>query len=291
MWQLLAGATMISFSPVLVKLAHVGPTTSAFYRVFFGGLMLAALARFKREPMWRGARVFGMASVCGVLFAVDLAMWHRSVHYVGPGLSTILTNFQVFFLAIYGVAVLGERLSWQLAAAIPLSLLGLFLLVGLEWPTMDAMRRAGVAYGLLAALAYASYLVTLRKTQPAGASTSPLTHMGVISLTAALFCAVEVVGLGESFRIPDGQSWAALTIYGLCGQVIGWVLIARGLPKVEASRAGLILLLQPALAFVWDVVFFSRSASPREVTGAILAVGAIYFGAVGRRPRSVRPEK
>ncbi|MFN2358185.1 MAG: EamA family transporter, partial [Desulfotignum sp.] len=28
---------MISFSAVFVKLAHVNPTVSAFYRVFFGG--------------------------------------------------------------------------------------------------------------------------------------------------------------------------------------------------------------------------------------------------------------
>jgi len=32
---------MISFSPVWVKLVSVSPTTSGFYRVFFGGAALA----------------------------------------------------------------------------------------------------------------------------------------------------------------------------------------------------------------------------------------------------------
>ena len=38
------GASMISFSGVWVKLAHVGPTAAGFYRTFFGGVILLALA-------------------------------------------------------------------------------------------------------------------------------------------------------------------------------------------------------------------------------------------------------
>ena len=34
------GAFMISFSPVFVSLVNVSPTTSGFYRVFFGGVAL-----------------------------------------------------------------------------------------------------------------------------------------------------------------------------------------------------------------------------------------------------------
>ena len=35
-----AGAVLISFSAVFVKLAHVSPTMAGFYRTFFGGIML-----------------------------------------------------------------------------------------------------------------------------------------------------------------------------------------------------------------------------------------------------------
>ena len=39
--RLFVGATMISFSPVWVKLVSVSPTTSGFYRVCIGGVALA----------------------------------------------------------------------------------------------------------------------------------------------------------------------------------------------------------------------------------------------------------
>jgi hypothetical protein len=41
--QLALGAALISFSPVLVNVAHVGPTVSGFYRLLFGGLALALI--------------------------------------------------------------------------------------------------------------------------------------------------------------------------------------------------------------------------------------------------------
>ena len=41
---------------------------------------------------------------------------------------------------------------------------------------------------------------------------------------------------------------------------------------------GLLLLLQPTLAFVWDVLIFGRAFGVTEVSGAALALFAIYLG-------------
>ncbi len=71
--------------------------------------------------------------------------------------------------------------------------------------------------------------------------------------------------------------------YALVAQVVGWVLISRALPNVEVSRAGLILLFQPSLAFVWDVLFFNRETAATEVIGVTLVLTAIYFGITGKR--------
>ena len=86
----------------------------------------------------------------------------------------------------------------------------------------------------------------------------------------------------EGFFIPDLQSWGALLGYGLVSQALGWIPIAGGLVKVEMSVVGLILLLQPALALLWDVLFFARPTLPLEVLGALLTLFAIYLGATSR---------
>jgi drug/metabolite transporter (DMT)-like permease len=47
---------------------------------------------------------------------------------------------------------------------------------------------------------------------------------------------------------------------------------------MEASRAGLLLLLQPTGAFIWDILIFTRPTSGIEYFGAGLALTAIYLG-------------
>ena len=59
---------------------------------------------------------------------------------------------------------------------------------------------------------------------------------------------------------------------------MGWFLIASALPKIRASFSGLILLLQPALAFVWEVLFFQRPTSLVNWLGVLIALAAIYLG-------------
>jgi drug/metabolite transporter (DMT)-like permease len=66
---------------------------------------------------------------------------------------------------------------------------------------------------------------------------------------------------------------------GIILLVIGWVLITKGLPKIKSSLTGLLLLLQPALAFVWDMLFFDRKTSIVGGIGAVFTLAAIYMGA------------
>jgi drug/metabolite transporter (DMT)-like permease len=99
-----------------------------------------------------------------------------------------------------------------------------------------------------------------------------------------LLCAgalAVVAGIEQvSFAIPDGRSLAALVALGVVGQCLGWVLISRAMPRLPASTVGLLLLLQPALAFVLDVILFNRATSAMEWLGVGLALAGIFIGTV-----------
>lgn len=274
---------MISFSPVFVKLADVGPTVAGFYRNFFGGLFLLAVVAFRRDGLWNGLRPFALAAACGGLFAADLGFWHRAIHHVGPGLATIIGNFQVFFLAAFGIFVLRERVDWRFLTSIPLAIIGLVMLVGIDWNGLESGYKLGVAFGLATAVTYAGYVLVLQRSQSRAPRLSAAANLTWISLVTAAIMGVEGYVLDESFRIPDAQSWSAMLAYGIVCQALGWIVISRGLVKVEASRAGLVLLFQPTLALVWDVIFFSRPTGATDVVGAVLALFAIYLGGSRRR--------
>lgn len=272
------GALLISFSGVWVKVAHVAPNVSAFYRVFIGGVALLAAALYRRELRWPGFRHLMLSLLCGLLLALDLWLYHVSIQYIGPGLGTILPNFQVFLLAAVGVLYLKEPLRLIYLISLPLAFVGLFMIVGVNWSQLEPTYRIGVIYGLAAAVCYTGFLLSLRQLQADQMGTSFFYVLMMVSLTTAVFLGADVVYKGNSFKIPDLQSLLALLCLGLLSHTVGWLLITNALPKIRASLSGLILLLQPALAFVWDVLFFQRPTTLINWLGVTIALIAIYMG-------------
>ena len=276
--RLYVGATLISFSPVWVKLVDVSPTTSGFYRVFIGGaaLSLLLIATGRRLDLSKRARLILVASA--VFFALDLWFWHRSINYVGPGLATLLANFQVFFMMLAGVVLLGQRPHRMQIVAVPLALFGLGLIVGFDWQSLTGDYRLGVIFGLLTAVAYAGYLLTMRSARRESSHPVPIREIAVISVGSAAILGLSAIAEGESLRIPSMMDAVWLLGYGLLSHSVGLMFIASSLPRVSTTEAGLALLLQPPLSFAWDVIFFSRPMTLTELLGAAIALLAIYLG-------------
>ncbi|MGD8846623.1 MAG: DMT family transporter [Desulfobacteraceae bacterium] len=280
---LICGAMMISFSGVWVKVSHVTPTASAFYRVLFGGFFLLLGSLWRKEFRLLTWRQTALVVLCGIFFALDLVAYHYSVHYIGPGLGTILPNFQVFIMAAVGVLFLKERLGAAYLWSIPLAVAGLFLVVGIQWDLLGAQYKLGVYLGLAASACYVGFLLSLRRLQANKHKVSFFYILMLVSWVTAGFIALEVVRTHDTFAIPDLQSLFSLTALGLFSQAVGWMLIANALPQLRISLSGLILLLQPALAFIWDVLLFDRPTSGLNWIGVIVVLGAIYAGSLGAK--------
>ena len=282
--RMILGAALISTTSIFVRWAHVEPTASAFYRMAFGGVMLLALqlARGRWRLPDRGE--IGWLLLPALAFGADLMVWHRSIREVGPGLATLLGNFQVFIMAGVGIVFYRERPGWRFALGVALALAGLWLLVGVGWDKLTPRYRFGVLLGVLTGVAYAVYMLSLRAAQLRRRDLTPERTLCLVSLLCALMLAVAVAVEGAGFAIPDGQSWLALLGLALFGQVLGWVLIARAMPQLPASMVGLLLLLQPALSLVLDVLLFARSTQVTDWIGLALSLVGIFVASA--RPKT-----
>jgi drug/metabolite transporter (DMT)-like permease len=276
--RLFAGAALISLSPVWVKLVDVSATTSGFYRVFIGGIALSVFLLVSGRRLQFSKRIWQLLGLAAVFFALDLWFWHRSIIFVGPGLSTLLANFQVFILMLAGVLVLRQRPTVVQMIAVPLALLGLTLIVGFDWRSLPENYRLGVIYGLLTAVVYASYLLTMRFVRKDIESGMPTREVAVVSIVAAAMLGVSALLEGQSLAVPTVSDVGWLVAYGVLSHTLGYILIVSSLPQVSTTEAGLALLLQPTLSFVWDVLFFARPMSASELAGAAIALFAIFLG-------------
>ena len=243
-----------------------------------GAVALTLFVVFTRRRLSFSGRTWGILMVAAVFFALDLFFWHRSIIYIGPGLATLLANFQVFIMILAGFVLLRQKPSAVQVLAAPLALLGLGLAVGLDWRSLPVEYRLGVWFGLLTAVAYAGYMLTMRAARAGSDDRLPLSEVAVVSAVCAVFMGVTVIAEGNSLAIPTWTDAAWLLGYGILSHSIGWSLIASSLTQVSTTEAGLALLLQPTLSYVWDVLLFDRAMQPIEFAGAAIALLAIYLG-------------
>jgi drug/metabolite transporter (DMT)-like permease len=284
---LLAGAICIAFSGILVRLADVEPSTAAFYRCAYAVPPLAAIAYWERRRYGsRGGRSRAWAWLAGAFFAADLILWHHSIAAVGAGLATVLGNVQVVLVPLSAWLLLSERPAARVVAAVPVVLSGVVLISGVVGAGAYGEDPAlGVLYGLLTAVAYTGFLLTLRAgSADVRRSAGALFH----ATLASAICVVPVgLALGElELRTSWEAFWWLLTL-ALTSQVLGWLLIAAALPRAPAAMSAVVLTLQPVSAVLLAMILVDEDPSFVQLAGVAVVVGGILLATAGRRNRPV----
>ncbi len=317
---MLVGAALIGTNGLMVRLAGTPPTVSAFWRMLFAGVFLCALValRGRWRPLPRA--VWAWCLVPAVAFAADLWLWHRSILLVGPGLATLLANAQVFFMALAGALLFGERLGLRFLCGLVLAFAGLWLLLGTGWAQLPDAYRWGVWLGLATGVCYAAYNLGLRTAQrrasdalaqgvasngmrsngmpsegarPEGGATTEAGDpgallaqvLGIVSLGCAAALGLAGIAEGVSFAIPGARSFALLLALAVIGHCLGWILISRAMQALPVALVGLLLLLQPIVAFLLDVLLLARDTTPREWLGLIVSLAGIFLAGLKARER------
>jgi drug/metabolite transporter (DMT)-like permease len=287
------GAASISASGVLIKLADTGPATAAFYRCLLALPVLIALAvleQRKRGPRPAAAR--RGAFVAGLCLAVDLVLWNHAIADVGAGVATVLGNLQVLFVAFAAWALFGERPERKFLIFLPVVMAGVVLVSGMVGGDGGGTHPlAGIEYGLGTSVAYAVFLLILRRSS----ASTPHAAGPLAEVTAGAALGALVLGLvfgGLQLRI-GWPSFGWLLLLALLSQTLGWLIITSSLPRLSAAIASLILLLQPAAAMLLAYLVLSERPTLIQIAGAVVVctgVLAISLTTSQRRPRAPEAE-
>jgi drug/metabolite transporter (DMT)-like permease len=146
---------------------------------------------------------------------------------------------------------------------------GVLLVSGLaSGPASGSDPAAGIGYGLGTSVAYAIYLLIMRRTSAATPHIAgPLAEA---TAGAVAGCALLGVTFG-GFQLDIG--WATfgwLLLLALTSQTIGWLLITSSLPRLPAAISSLTLLLQPAAALLLAFAVLGEAPTLLQLGGAVL---------------------
>jgi drug/metabolite transporter (DMT)-like permease len=286
----LVGAVAIAFSGVLFRLAHVSPSTGAFYRCFWALPPLWALKRREDRRVGRPPRRARLlAWGAGAFFAADLILWHNAIEQVGAGLATVLGNTQVVLVGLLAWLLLGERPQRSSLTAIPVIAVGVLFISGvLERGAYGANPKLGALYGVLTGVAYAIFLLMLRQGSDPQRPAGPLFDS---TLASTITCAAIGVVVGDLDLTPSWSATGWLVVLALSSQVIGWLLIAGSLPRLPAAVTSILLTFQPVCSVIFAALIVDESPSALQLGGAACILVGLVAATVGRRaPPVPEPE-
>jgi drug/metabolite transporter (DMT)-like permease len=295
---LLIGAISIGFAPIFVRLSEVGPVATAFWRVALAVPVLCVLAIMGKNgrmaqaargggelPPARRAFAFpGAMILAGLFFAGDLAVWHWSIRFTSVTNSTLLANFAPVWVILFGWVVFGERVTRGFFASMLVALAGVVLLVGSDF---ELRRRAlaGDAMGLITAVFYAGYLLSVKDLRARFATTSIMASGGLVTLAALLPLAL----VSDAKFVPHtAHAWSVVAALALVSHVGGQGLIAYALARLPAAVASVGLLVQPVTAALAAAVLLGERISAPQIFGMALVLAGVFAARQQSRPERVQ---
>ncbi|NDF33830.1 MAG: DMT family transporter [Euryarchaeota archaeon] len=284
----LAGATVISFAPLLYIRSDTTALTGAFYRMFYALPILGLLVLISKKEDPRDSNSRWLAFGAGVLLAIDFAGYHTAIDYIGSGIATMIGNSQVIIVTLVSWWLFGERPNRFILLSLPMVMIGLLLISGIwdDDPFGDDPVK-GVIGGMVAAIFYSSFLIAYRQSNRIGGpavnaqfdATAGAT-LGILILGTMPPTSLGIEAIDHSITWPN-HGW--LLLLAISCQVIGWIAITYALPRLPAAHTSFAVLLQPVLTIVWGVIILNESPSLQQTTGMILIFSAIIavtlFGA------------
>ncbi len=273
---LIIGAIAIAFSPIFVRFSDVDPIMTAFYRIFISLPFFLFFSSFNiiekvKFPEFNNSYVIFLVS--GIFFALDLICWHWSIKLTTVSKATFLSNLAPIVVIIFSLIFVKERFSKFFYLAALLSMVGMLMLLG-ESFKFNKSQFIGDLLGVLTAVWYGSYIVTISQLRKKYNSTSIMFLSGIV--TAIILLIVSI--LFEQSLIP--QSLFTITIIFLLGficQFMGQSFITYSLAYLSASLSSLCLLIQPIAATVLAYFFFQEKLTTIQFFGSALILIGIYI--------------
>lgn len=284
---LVAGAVAMGLSPILVRFVspEVGPFASAFWRVALALPVLWAWMRWEeaRAPRLRRG-LTPSAVLAGLAFAGDLLFWHLAILGTTVANATFFATTAPVFVVLFAWAGLRRRPAGRTLLGLLVCLMGGATLVG-QSVQVDPARLAGDRDGVITALFFALYFLTVERARARGLGAARVTF--VASCITALVLLGAVALLETRPVLPQSPSAAAgLLALALISHAGGQGLLSVALGRLPAGFSSLVIFLEAVAAAILAWLLLGEALGLLQVLGGGLILAGIAVARPKRSPRT-----
>jgi DME family drug/metabolite transporter len=258
-------------------LTTLGPISLAWFRLIFAVPFLGILIVVKRYRVSVSRGEVGLFIGFGFFsLTVFEALYFTSLAYTTVQHAAALLYTAPAFVAILSWFFLKEKLTLRKIAAIVLSVLGAFLILGLveNEPLFASRTQIGDWLALGSGLAYSTWYiygkVLCRNREPAVTAFLGMCIGGVMLFPLAF--------VTEGLPVPQSLTgWELVAAVGIIPTAMAYLVYLAGLKLIEATTASVFAIMEPLTSAVLAFYLFQEMLTYASLLGFGLIISSILL--------------
>ncbi len=266
---LVTAATVVwSSAGLLARLVDTDPWTTLFWRSAYAGLCLFAYL------LWRDGRGIGAAFArlgaaglaMAVCFAASMICFINALALTTVATALIYQAASPLFAAAMARVFLGERVSRGKLVAILVSFAGVLVIVA---GVHDDASLWGNIVAAICGLSYAATIVLARARPDV-----PTTEASVVAIVI-----VMAVSAPMAVYAMPASAMAVLGVFGVFQMGVALIMFMAGVRLIPSADAGLISVLESALAPLLVWLTFGENPGLNTLIGGAIVILAVIAAA------------
>lgn len=278
--QVVATAVLFSTGGAAIKATPLGGLEVAALRSAFAAAALALFLAFltrrgrgaagSQTPVG-GDRIDGASLGVALSYAATMTLFVVATKWTTAANAIFIQASAPLFVAPLAYVALGERVERvDVALMVALAAGVALFFAGVRSPIATAPAPVlGNVAAVTCAVVWAMTVVGLRRLEAQGRDAARLTLLPGNLLVAVL------AGALAPWRVPiRAADWLIVAYLGIVQIAVAYVLLTRGVRRIPALEASLLLLLEPVLSALWAWVVHGEAVSLLAGLGGAVVVVA-----------------
>jgi drug/metabolite transporter (DMT)-like permease len=276
---LVVGATAMGISPVFVRIADVGPFTSAFWRVALALPVLYVWMRLsERGDAGRKVSYSRATIYAGIAFAGDLFFWHLAIFKTNIANATFFGTTAPIWVVVFGWLIFRHRASKAILAGLGLCTLGGAALLAQSFQ-LQAGHALGDFFGLITGMFFGLYFLAVQAAR--NQSSAARVTFETTTITALLLLAAALI-LEHQLLPHSLRGLVALFALAWISHSGGQGLLTVALGRLPAAFSSLVIFLEAIAAACFAWMFLGEPVTPVQAAGGLAILAGVYVA----RPRA-----
>ncbi|MFM0740755.1 EamA family transporter [Paraburkholderia xenovorans] len=256
------------------QLGTVPPPVSIAWRFWIAALVLFALLRLMRRPIWPPRAAWRYLVAQGfALFCLNFLCFYYAEQVVPSGLVAVVFSIAPLMNSLNGRLFMGRPLQPTAIAGAVLGLVGIVCLFVQQMAghVTDHAEWVGLGVAFLGTLCFSAGNLLSSRMQSMGLH--PFATNSWAMLIGASILTVGSLIAGYSFDIePSARYIGALAYLAIFGSVIGFTAYLMLVGRIGPERAAYCTVLFPIVALAASTVFEGYRWSALAVVGLVLVL-------------------